>query len=266
VTVADPTGRKFDLATVVTTNGLDRKYKALMGQIQYRFTDALTLGGNYTLSQSYGNFNGETSNSGPVQDDYLSYVEYKAYDWNTPIGDLSIDQRHKLRLWANHDVKLGKAGRLSIGALERLNSGSPYSTDGSVDSRPYVTNPGYLTPPSSVTYYFGGRGNRITETISSTDLSLNYYLPVGLTKRSEIFVRFVVNNVFNEDGQDGAGNDTVYTFTNQNAARTLQAFNPFTTTPVEGVHYELSPFYGQPIDASDYQTPRQYYFAVGFRF
>jgi hypothetical protein len=32
------------------------------------------------------------------------------------------------------------------------------------------------------------------------------------------------------------------------------------------VNYELGPLFGQPIAASDYQTPRTYYFALGFRF
>jgi len=266
VTVADPTGRKYDLATVVSTNGLERKYKALMGQVQYRFFDTLTLGGNYTLSQSYGNVNGETSASGPVQDDYLSYVEYKDYDWNSPIGDLSIDQRHKLRLWANFERKLGRAGRLNVGVLERVSSGNPYSSEADIDTRPYVTNPGYVTPDGTTTYYFGGRGNFKTDTVSATDVSLNYYLPVGITKRSEFFLRFVVDNLFNQAAQDGSGNETVYTFANQNPARTMQAFNPFTTEPVQGLHYELGPNFGQPLAAADYQTSRTYSFAVGFRF
>jgi len=266
VTVADPTGRRFDLATVVSTNDLDRKYKALMGQIQYRFFEALTLGGNYTLSQSYGNVNNENSGSGPIQDDYLSYVEYKDYSWNSPVGDLSIDQRHKLRLWASYDLKFGKAGRASIGVLESINSGQPYSADATIDTRPYVTNPGYLSPDSTTTYYFGGRGGFKTDTVSFTDISLNYYLPVGITKKSELFARVIVDNLFNQSAQDSSGNETVYTFGNQNPARTMQSFNPFTTQPVEGVHYELGPDFGRPLAASDYQSPRTFQFAVGFRF
>jgi outer membrane receptor for ferrienterochelin and colicin len=266
VQVSDPTGRKFDLNTVVTTNGLERKYKALMGQIQYRFFQDLTLGGNYTLSRSYGNVNNETENSGPVQDDYLAYVEYKDYSWNSPMGDLSIDRRHKLRLWATYDVGLGKAGRGTIGVMQSYNSGRPYSADAAIDTRPYVTNPGYVTPDSSITYYFEGRGAYMTEGVSFTDLSLNYYLPLGISKRSEVFVRFVVDNLFNQSAQDGSGDETVYTASNQNPARTMQAFNPFTTQPVRGTNYELGPNFGKPIEAGDYQTPRSYYFALGFRF
>jgi hypothetical protein len=76
----------------------------------------------------------------------------------------------------------------------------------------------------------------------------------------------VVENLFDQSAQDGSGNETVLTASNQNAARTLQAFNPFTTTPVLGVHYELGPDFGRPISADDYQNPRSVYFSIGFRF
>ncbi|MCM2257279.1 MAG: TonB-dependent receptor [Vicinamibacteria bacterium] len=265
-TAADPTGRLFDLNVVVNTNVLERKYKALMSQIQYRFTDDLTLGGNYTLSQANGNVNGETASSGPVQDDILAYAEYKDLSWNSPTGDLSIDQRHKLRLWANWERGLGKAGRIVLGVLQNLSSGTPSSTDATIDTRPYVTNPGYLTPDSTTSYYFGGRGDLVTDTITSTDLSINYYLPVGWMKNSQFFFRFVVDNLFDQAGRDSTGNETVFTASNQNAARTLKAFNPFTETPVYGTHYEYGPDFGEALSASDYQSPRSFYFAVGFRF
>ncbi|MBK5256849.1 MAG: TonB-dependent receptor [Vicinamibacteria bacterium] len=265
-TVADPAGRTFDFASVVNTNDLERTYKALIVQGQYRATSKVRLGGNYTLSNSHGNFNGETSGSGPVADDFLTYVEYKNASWNTPTGDLSIDQRHKLRVWANFEKSLGGAGRLDIGLLERYNSGSPYSSNGTVDSRPYVTNPGYLSPPSSVTYYYGGRGNFKTDAVAATDLSVNYYLPVKRLQRGQVFLRIVVNNLFDQSAQDGIGNSTVFSATNQNTARSLVAFNPFTETPVAGRNFELGPDFGKAISASDYQAPRGYYFSMGFRF
>ncbi len=267
VTVADPAGRRFDLTTVVNTNNLDRKYKALQSQIQYRVSETLSLGGNYTLSNSYGNFNAENVASGPIQDDLLSFVQYKQESWNTPTGDLAIDQRHKLRLWANLEKRFTKAGRLSLGLLERVSSGQPYSAAGTVDSRPFVTNPGYLAPPSSVTYYYGGgRGIFETDTVSATDAALNYNLRAGFLKKGEFFLRVVVDNLFNQSAQDAVGNQTVFSATNQNPARTMQTFNPFTTTPVEGVNYQLGPSFGQPLSAGDYQAARSYYFSLGFRF
>jgi outer membrane receptor protein involved in Fe transport len=266
VFATDPAGRNFDLNVVVNTNDLERRYKALQGQIQYRFTRDLTLGGNYTLSRTWGNFNGETASSGPVQDDFLAYVEYKEERWNTPTGDLSTDQRHKFRLWGNYDLGLGAVGRVNVGLLQRVSSGSPYSAAPTINTTPYVTNPGYLTPDTTTTYYFGGRGRFMTDTIWSTDLSLNYYFPLGFGRKTELFARFVVSNLFNNSGQDNTSNQTVYTASNQNPARTMQAFNPFTTEPVEGVHYELSADFGKALSADDYQRPREFYFGGGFRF
>ncbi|MGH9163309.1 MAG: TonB-dependent receptor, partial [Vicinamibacteraceae bacterium] len=127
VTATDPEGRLFDLNLVGTTNDLDRRYRALQTQIQYRFRDNLTAGANYTLSRSWGNVNGESASSGPEQDDLFAYVEYKDRRWNTPTGDLSIDQRHKLRVWATWDVPFGRAGNLTVGVLQRVSSGQPYS-------------------------------------------------------------------------------------------------------------------------------------------
>jgi outer membrane receptor for ferrienterochelin and colicin len=265
-TVADPTGRRFDLATVLNTNQLDRKYKALQSQIQYRVSPQISLGGNYTLSNSYGNFNAENSASGPVQDDFLAYTEYKQQAWNTPTGDLSIDQRHKLRVWANYEKKFKRAGRVSLGLLERVSSGQPYSAAGSVDSRPFVTNPGYLTPPATVTYYYGGRGSFHTDTVSATDASFNYHLRARFLKKGEFFLRVVVNNLWNQAAQDDAGNQTVYSASNQNPERTMQAFNPFTTQPVQGVNFQLGPDFGRALSANDFQAARNYYFSLGLRF
>ncbi len=264
VTATDPAGRRFDLNLVVNTNVLDRKYWAVIGQVQHRFTEGLTLGGNYTLSRSWGNVNAETEASGPVQDDLLAYLEYKDLSWNTPTGNLSIDQRHKLRLWLNYDAGLGRFGRLNVGLLESVGSGQPYSADTTIDTRPFVTNPGYLTPDSTISYYFGGRGAFKTDTVSATDLAVNYSYRIH--KKSEVFLRFVLENLFDQSAQDRSGNETVFTFSNQNPARTLQRFNPFTETPVEGVHYQLGPDFGRGVEAADYQIPRTFSFAVGFRF
>ena len=262
--VADEGGNLFDLGIVVNTNALERTYKALQAQIQYRFTPDFQLGGNYTLSQSNGNINGETASDGPVTANQLSYPEYIQLGWNAPIGDLSIDQRHKLRLWLNYGLHFGSMGRVDIGLLQNVTSGQPASRDAGITMlSAYVANPGYLTPPTTVTYYFGGRGTDVSDTIVTTDLSVNYTLPFKVIgPKAEFFFRFVMDNLFNADAIDGP-NGTVLT----NATdKTLVAFNPFTETPVENVHYRLGPDFGKAISASAYQTPRAFYFSGGFRF
>ena len=261
--VADPRGTQYDLGIVVNTNVVERNYRALQTQIQYRFAPTFTLGGNYTLSNARGSFNGETEASGADTSDALFYPEYRQAAWNYPVGDLAIDQRHKLRLWANYGLGLGAVGRLDFGVLQNVTSGDPQSIDAAVAVRNYIPNPGYLTPPATVTYYFGERGGYETDTIVSTDLSINWIIPVTpLGPKSQFFLRFVVDNLWNQAAIDGP-NDTVQT---NNTDPTLALFNPFTETPVEGVHYRLGPEYGQAISAAAWQTPRRFIISGGFRF
>ena len=65
-TVSDQFGKVYDLGYTVNTNDVERTYKGLNFQVSYRAHDRLNLGGNYTLSNAYGNFNGETGPNGPV--------------------------------------------------------------------------------------------------------------------------------------------------------------------------------------------------------
>ena len=46
----------------------------------------------------------------------------------------------------------------------------------------------------------------------------------------------------------------------------LTAFNPFTTTPVEGVHYLKPSNFGKATNREAYQDPREYRLSVGVRF
>jgi hypothetical protein len=67
-----------------------------------------------------------------------------------------------------------------------------------------------------------------------------------------------MNNVFNNHALTSTNTTLVTTG--------LAAFNPFTTTPVEGVNYSKGPAFGQASSPSSYQSPRDFYFSVGFRF
>jgi hypothetical protein len=68
------------------------------------------------------------------------------------MGALSIDQRQRARWWATYRLPtLSAVGAISVSALEALESGTPYGAVGLVDTRPFVTNPGYVNPPASET-------------------------------------------------------------------------------------------------------------------
>ena len=93
-----------------------------------------------------------------------------------------------------------------------------------------------------------------------TDLSLSWNHP--LVARSEVFFRGVVNNVFNHQRMDSFNT----TIQGPRDLPSLAAFNPFTTTPVEGVNWQKGPAFGQASGPGSYQSPREASFSVGFRF
>lgn len=278
---SDRFGRVFDLTITENSDAVKRRYKGLNAQLSYRLDDRLNLGGNYTLSRTYGTFDGETGPNGPIRASVTDFPEYFNTAWGQrttsggggPEGDLSSDVRHKLRLWATWDAPLpSQFGRLSVGALQFFNTGSPYGAAANIDSRPYVTNPGYVNPPATVEYYFTARDAFRTAKLHRTDLSVNYSLRLGW-KRSELFVRSVLLNVFNRqeitnatDGNCGTGGCINKAVLTRNNSSTVSAFNPFTTAPVEGVHWAKGSTFGQPTSRFAYQTPRTLSFSVGMRF
>lgn len=261
--VTDSTNRTYDLVIVNNTGTVDRNYHGISSQVSYRLRSDLQLGGNYTLSWDKGNFTGENTGSGPIRATVDDFPEYRQESWNYPMGYNPSDQRHKLRLWSSYKVPMpATLGTLDVGLVQRYDSGIASSADGSIDPRAYVTNPGYITPPSSVTYYFGGRGDIRLPNLWRTDLSFTWERRLPFGGRSRVFVRGVINNLLNNqrlDGWDG----TILTRSNNTA---YTAFNPFTEKPVEGVHWAKGPNFGQATGVGDYQLPREFYFSAGFRF
>jgi hypothetical protein len=261
--VTDPTGRIFDLVVVKNTNSVDRSYKGLSGQVSYRLTRDLQLGANYTLSWAKGNFEGEDTGSGPVRASANDFPEYREQRWNFPIGYTNGDQRHKVRAWFSYALPLPEAlGRVDVGLMQRFDSSTGYDNTITLDPRSYVTNPGYTTPTSSVTYYLSERGELRRDDIFRTDFSLSWARSLPGARRAQVFLRGVVNNLFNHQRIDGFNTTILRRDTNSAYA----AFNPFTETPVQGVHWDFGPEYGKVTGTSDYQTPREASFSVGFRF
>jgi hypothetical protein len=258
-----------DLAIVVNDDDLlKRSYDGIHLQAQYRLTDTVTVGGNYTWSHAIGNFNGETGGSGPVTGNSLTFPEYKDPDWNIPIGDLGIDQRHKARAWLVWDALATDRHSLSVSGLATYFSGTPYSAVASLPTDwDFVANPGYLDPPDSVDYFFSSRGHWRTDDTVRFDIALNYSFFFGVAgKDIEIYLQPEILNIFNETAVIDV-DTTVYTADDDpDPDSTLVPFNPFTETPVEGVHWRKGDLFGQPEEDADYQAPRTFRFSVGFRF
>ena len=255
---------EFDLGFIENNDSqVERVYDGVITQFNYRPTDRLSLGGNWTWSHARGNFEGENRDSGPLTASVGEYPEYKAFPENNPRGDLAIDRRNNARVWAIYDVLKSDRNSLSVSLLQTYLSGTPYGGAGAVDSRPFVEDLGYLTPPREVTYWFTSRDAFRTPDIFRTDLAVNYaFLINGLGKTFELFIQPEVINVF--DNQKAiVVNDTVLDATN---ASGFDTFNPFSEEPVQGVHFDFDPDFGQPEREEDLQTPRTFRLSVGFRF
>lgn len=309
--VADAFGTRYDLTLIENdTEGLlKRRYAGLTTQGTYRFDARTDVGLTYTASRAWGNFNGETVAGGPSAPGILSYPEYFEAEWNYPEGNLQIDQRHRTRFWVNYGVP--KVSGLTLSLLQTIDSGSFFGLNNivntnnanGVDPRPFVTNPGYLTPPDGtvINYHFavdcatapaspaylrencmnGGQRDAFRlEGQIRTDLGLNYTRQVGIGRqRVELFAQAHVVNLFNQFQICGCGgtvfqnggtvtqtrvDQTVRTAVTSAAA--FQTFNPFTTTPQQGVHWDYGPRFGQPLNRLAYTTPRQFRMSFGVRF
>jgi hypothetical protein len=274
--VRDRFGTEDDLSIIRADDGVyDRKYTGVHTQFQYRPWNRLNLGGTYAWSRLVGNVTGEDTGSGPLVGVAGEYPEYREASWNSPMRYLTGDQRHRARLWASNDLPT-PIGGCSLTLLQHFDSGTRTSVDGVIDSRPYVTNPGYIAAnlPTTVSYFFGGRGNLKTEDITRTDVSINYN--IRLFKTLELFIQPEVLNLFNERGIQSYDEEVL---TAADDDDTFAPFNPFTDTPIEcpqgasaaecqqlGANFQRGPNFGKPDSEGDYQTPRTFRVSVGIRF
>ncbi len=190
----------------------------------------------------------------------------------------SSDQTHKVRLWASYDLATF-IGKFNFSALQRYDSGTPFSAAAAIDVRKSaslpsgVVNPGYATPPTAVTYFFSKRGEFRWQAIKSTDLAATYSLPI---RKVDAYIEGYAFNVFNHQAQIG-GITTIRTARTSGSG--LLRFNPFTDTPKEcpqgtaaaecnamGANWQKATTFGNPSSASSFQTPRFYRIAAGLRF
>jgi outer membrane receptor protein involved in Fe transport len=263
------TGGRLDLTFIENSDDLERTYKAIQLQTAYRLGQRWNIGGNYTWSETKGNQTGQTGGSGPIADVALQYPEFRAFEQTNPVGFLPQDQTHKLRGWVSWDLPT-PIGNFNFTALQRFDSGTPYSAVAAIDPRAYVSSvrsctasggapPCYATRPSAVNYYFSDRGEFRWDDLTATDLAVNYNLPI---RRVGLFVQAELLNIFDEDAQI-SGDTTV---------NLLTPFNPFADTPVEGTHWEKGEDFGEGLNpttnnsAGHFQLPRTFRVSLGFRF
>ena len=176
---------------------------------------------------------------------------------------MASDQRHRIRILASADLPfIPKAmGNFNLGLIQGYDTGAPYGAVGTVRSSSFVTNPGYNQRPATSTYYYTARDAFRTDDIKRTDLSLT--CTIRFFNTVELFLHPQVLNVTNNQGPITV-NTTIAT--NVTAPATYAAFNPYTTTPVEGVNWAKGPSFGQVTTAAGWQQPRTFLLTGGLRF
>ena len=277
----DSLGNRFDRSVVENTNDLKRRYTGVTFSAAYRISARTDVGGNYTLSRLWGNFDGENLNSGPLPASTFQYPEYVQASWNYPEGDLSADQRHRAATWVNYGVP--KLTGLTVSVFETIASGLPYGAAGTINVAPFVTNPGYITPATGTlnkSYYFTARDAFRTESSSRTDLSATYsYTLRAGGHKFDLFGQALVINLFNQFDLCGCGVTSILAnggadvsarigqaILTNSGTPSLAAFNPLTTQPVQGTNWNYGPNFGTATTRSAFTAPRTFRLSFGMRF
>ncbi len=260
-------GEFIDVSTYSNDDSIhSRKYDAIMGRFDYRIGSRWNIGANYTWSKAEGTFDGEDWLQGPVASSIFEYREYKEASWYMPNGLLSVDQTHKFRAWVVWDVIASSHNNLSLSLLQNFFSGTPYSANSLVDTVPYVGDPadlGYAGTVKPQRYYLTDRDAFRTDSVTRTDIALNYSFFINIGGgQLELFLQPEVINVFNEQAVEEP-NTIAFTARNDSS---LETFNPFTETPVEGTHWRKSDAWGTAESEGAYQQPRTFRLSLGLRF
>ncbi|HXI11898.1 MAG TPA: TonB-dependent receptor [Thermoanaerobaculia bacterium] len=284
--IVDPFGNRGDQSRVINDDReTERKYRGVQLQAAWR-PRRFSFGGGYTWSRLEGN--DDSSDGVPGTPNSKFYPEYLDYAQRRPYGQLIQDQTHRARVWAGFD-QTTVIGDFNLSALHNYDSGRVFSSAGFIDASGRLAGNSFANPPSNPgytlsqlgfthTYFFSERNAFRLDDSHSTDVAINYGLPI---RRLELFVSASVINVFNNDAVIDRGfiDRTVRTRRTAGGAAGLKAFNPKTETPIQcpqgasaatctalGAHFQLSPTFGKPSRFEAYQLPRTYRFSTGIRF
>jgi hypothetical protein len=256
VTYEGRTIGNLDNVYIRNLDGGKREYQGIQLQANYRLTDRWNLAGHYTHQlKNDGTIEGEAANQPGVYSAVLgNYPEILAQERGNPDGRLNDFQAHKVRLWTNYDLDLGRAGNVSLGATYRWNSPLTFSYTATVATSAIQRgrNPGYGQVPTSQALFFGERGAGEFEASHLFDLALNYEIPVVGKVRP--YFKAELRNAFNSTPLIGF--DTTIL--------------PITTSALDAdglpTTFNRGPNFGKGLTNAHFPIPRTFQFSAGFRF
>lgn len=234
----------------------ERRYHGLAFQSRYRLSDRWNAYGNWTVQLvNEGNFEGEAQNQPAISSPIGDFPEAFNEERHFPVGRLAGFQRHKVRMWTTYLVNVGRAGSVDLGLLYRYDSPTPYSLVAEVGLTDIQNDllAAYASNPGDQDLFFGGRGTELFDHGSHLfDLGVTYSLPIFRSLRP--YLKADIRNIFNRTPLIGFD-----TTVDPNFDGPLDDLG-LPTTFVPG------PRFGQATENDDYPLPREFRFALGFRF
>ena len=255
----------FDRVLYQNSNDPIRRYQGLQFLGRYGFADNFAVNGHWTVQlKNEGNFEGEATNQPGNPSDLGDYPEILVPSRNFPSGRINDYQRHKMRIWATYNQKLGRAGSIDLAPVWKYNSALTYSLFASgvpLTSIQLARNPGYARLPGggSQTLFFDERGSEEFEGYGIVDFAATYQIPIWKTVRPWLKVE-----MFN-----ALNNDKLIAWT------TTVTPDPSSQVDANGLPtgYIKASNFGQPRNNADYPRPlpgidggRTFQMSFGLRF
>lgn len=264
-------GNRFVDATVWDNDPrAKRDYQGLALQADWRPTTRLTVGGNWTWSETKGNYEGEALNQ-PASGSVLGARERALpIEFAAPYGYLAQDIRHRVISYATYRFDFGRAGDLSTSGIVNYRTGLPYNRTGGVNLAPVAE---YVSSSGTYTHFFGGRGENRFDDVWSLDTALRYSVPV--IWRVAPFVKLDVRNIL--------GNDTLIQYQTTGTAAVVDnqlTWFPSGNADPRAANYNAScnpdsgqfapstacTGFGRVRNELDYQVPRTFLLTLGLQF
>lgn len=268
ITATDPKGSGaefvFDKAIWKNTNLAERDYQAFTLAFNYRPGFRWNVGGNWTFSETTGNYEGEGTNTPSSGSIIGNYPQLIPVDQAAPFGYLDEDIRHRGRAWGNYRFDFGRWGALVLGSTFTYQSGRAWNRTASAAlpslDEDQLDALGIVNPPRSYTRYYDGRGNNRFNDWWRLDLSGRYQIPVWSDISS--WLKVSILNVLDND-ELTSYQTSGETITN---AAGQQVWSPTGTCGPGDEPSEDCTGFGRIRNENDYQLPRTYLVTLGIQF
>lgn len=259
---AVPGGRFVDTTVMANAPRARRDYDGVALQLDYRPTGRLALGGNWTWSETQGNYEGEGRNTPASGSVWGDRERNKPMESAAPYGYLNTHIRHRAYAYGTYQFDFDRFGSLSTSGIVNYRTGRVWERTASV---PVADIPEYQSSSGTYTHFFDGRGSNEFNDVWSLDVAARYALPLfyGVAP----FVKVTVENVLD--------NDTLVSF--QTTGRRLAVtdedgdFSHWSWAPTGNCGPDDQPSrdctgFGRIAGQQNYQDPREIFLWVGFQF